>query len=112
MEPIEPSTRLSRSVVWFPPGGQWFHFETGDPFPSNHWYPYYGTLSDFPVFAKLGAIVPLNTSYQSNVTVNPSSLEVVLFPGADNFYTLYEDDNLSNDYLKVTHFRKNRTEYF
>ena len=35
-EPIDPKTRLSRQVVWFPEG-DWFNFFTGEYFAGGRW---------------------------------------------------------------------------
>ena len=52
-----------------------------------------------PVFAKAGAIVPLMPHKKhENETGNPSELEVLVFPGASNTFTMYEDDGESRDY--------------
>ena len=48
-----------------------------------------------PVFAKSGAIVPLQMPAEGealNSVANPRALQVVVFPGAENSFTLWEDD--------------------
>jgi hypothetical protein len=49
------------------------------------------TIESTPVFAKAGAIIPLQPAMTA-VEVNPSSLEIVVFPGADGQFTLIEDN--------------------
>ena len=96
--PADADTRLSRQVVWLPAGpegaaGEWFGFFDGLPFAGNSWHAVYGRLSDIPVVAKAGAIVPLAAPTENGVD-NPEALDIHLFPGADNTFDLYEDDGL------------------
>lgn len=89
--PADPETRLSRQVIWLPPG-DWFAFEDGLHFPGERWQVIYGDLEHIPVFARAGAIVPLGQKTGWGGVENPEALEILLFPGADNAFTLYEDD--------------------
>ena len=45
-------------------------------------------IEDYPVFAKAGAIIPMQTAYQLEAGAD---LEVLIFPGASNQFVLYED---------------------
>jgi alpha-glucosidase (family GH31 glycosyl hydrolase) len=55
-------------------------------------------ITEVPVFAKSGAIVPLADGPSTNSTDNPSQLTVEIFPGASNTFNLYEDDGNTEDY--------------
>lgn len=92
--PADSETRLSRQLVWLPPG-QWFGFFDGLSYPGDGWYPLHGGLDDIPVFAKAGAIVPLAAKVGWAGVGTPEALEVHVFPGADNRFELYEDDDHS-----------------
>lgn len=93
----DPDTGMSRQVVWLPEGG-WYHFFTGEYFEGNNWYPIYGTLGDIPLFAKAGGIVPMGPKVGWGGVHNPDEIVVHIFAGADNEFTLYEDDGESNRY--------------
>ena len=59
----------------------------------------YRTLGQFPVFAKPGAIVPLaDYDARDNRLLNADTMEVLVFPGADGEFTLYEDAGEGSDY--------------
>jgi hypothetical protein len=84
VEAKDEATQLSRQVVWLPEG-DWYHFFSGEVFTGG-WHSIYGKLEEIPLFAKAGAIVPL---CKWN---NPEELIVNIFAGANNSFTLYEDD--------------------
>ncbi|KAA3660721.1 MAG: DUF5110 domain-containing protein, partial [Chloroflexi bacterium] len=94
ISPADPDTRLSRQVVWLPKG-DWFGFFDGLRHAGDGFQVVNGRLSDIPIFAKAGAIVPLAANANENGTVNPEHLEIHVFPGADNTFDLYEDDDLN-----------------
>ena len=98
-EPADPTTGLSRQVIWLPEG-DWRHFYTSEYFQGNAWYSLYGTLDDIPVFAKAGTIIPLASPQGWGGIDNPEELEVHIFAGADHTFELYEDDGKSNAYLE------------
>lgn len=89
--PAEENTRHSRQVVWLPPD-TWFNFFDGTKFQGDQWTAIYGQLEDIPLFAKAGAIVPLAPKVGWGGIANPDTLELHLFPGANNQFALYEDD--------------------
>lgn len=102
VEPADLTTGLSRQVVWLPPG-DWTHFFTGEHFAGDQWHAVYGALGDIPLFAKAGAIVPLNPQQAWGGIDNSDELYIHVFAGADNAFTLYEDDGATQDYLS-THY--------
>jgi len=95
--PHDAETGLARQRVWLP-GGDWFNFFNGEYVTANGWQIVYGHLESIPVFARAGAIVPLNPKAGWDSIGNPGSLEVHVFAGASNRFELYEDDGEANDY--------------
>jgi hypothetical protein len=96
--PAGEHTGLSRQVVWLPPGGNWYHFFSGECFKGGGWYAQYGRLEDIPVFAKTGAIVPLGPKAGWGGVDSPAEFDLRVFAGADNRFVLYEDDGETTDY--------------
>jgi alpha-glucosidase (family GH31 glycosyl hydrolase) len=96
--PASQELGLSRQPVWLPEG-DWFNFFTGQQY-SGGWHVVYGGLSSIPVFAKAGAIVPLGPQVGWGGIANPDTLIVHVFAGADNRFTLYEDDGETTDYQR------------
>ena len=54
-------------------------------------------ITSMPVFAKAGAIIPM-ANYTDNRLSNGEDIDVLVFPGADNTFVLYEDAGDGNDY--------------
>jgi alpha-glucosidase (family GH31 glycosyl hydrolase) len=99
LKPINVKTGFATQKIWFPPGN-WFHFFTGEQITGGRWQTVKAALEDIPVFAKAGAIVPLAPKVGWGGIENPDELNLYIFPGADNFFELYEDDGETTDYQR------------
>ncbi|MFB6189633.1 MAG: TIM-barrel domain-containing protein [Halapricum sp.] len=93
----DDETNLARQTVWLPEA-EWYDFDSGERY-GDGLHACYGDLSDTPVYAKAGAIVPLDGDPTFGDVAAPETLRVLVFPGADNTVELYEDDGTSQDYL-------------
>ena len=49
------------------------------------------------MLVRAGGIVPLAAPTESDATVNPAALEIIVAPGADGAFTLVEDDGTGTD---------------
>lgn len=88
-KPTGAVTRMGSVDTWFPTG-DWFDFFNGLHYTSKsgRTLSIHRKTKDYPVFAKAGAIIPMQTAY----TLEPDqNLSVVIFPGASNQFNLYED---------------------
>ncbi len=87
--PNSSISQMGSVDVWFPKG-DWFDFFTGLHYTSTKGRVLNVNrgLEQYPVFAKAGAIVPM---HQGHTLKAGADLEVRIFPGADNQFTLYED---------------------
>ncbi len=97
VDPADPSIDLSRQVVWLPKG-DWYDLFSGEHYAGDSWHAIYGKLGDIPVFAKAGAIVPMGPKVGWGGVGVPDELHLHVFAGADNTFTLYEDDGESTAY--------------
>ena len=79
------------------PEGTWYDFKNGKKFPGNRSYVSFFKDEDYPVFAKSGAIIPMDKNVNNSLVV-PNELEIHIFPGMNNAYELYEDDGVTNLY--------------
>ena len=97
LEPKDPV--MNRSIHrFFVPEGTWYDFVTGKKFPGNKKYVSFFKEDDYPVFAHSGSIIPFSNRSDYNNIGLPTDLEIQIFPGASNTYTLYEDDGISSLY--------------
>lgn len=109
--PQDPSTMMGKVTVWLPKG-EWFDFFNGLHYHSQrgrkinmHRY-----LDTIPVLAKAGAIVSLaQYAAKDNRLCNSENMEVAVFPGADNAFTLYEDAGDYSDYQKGAYVKTKMT---
>lgn len=101
--PRHPETRLSKQAIWLPPG-EWFHFFSGERFTSMQqggcWMVRCGGLEDMPLFARAGAIIPLDARQTPNGAALPDSLVVYAFAGAPGHFELFEDDGDSSAFQR------------
>ena len=87
---------MNRTVLrLFIPSGVWYDFFTGRKFNGNKYYISFYRDEEYPVFVKEGSIIPLSLDKTVN---NPTNLEIVVFPGVNSTYSLYEDDGVSFGY--------------
>ncbi len=87
------TSRLSHTGVWLPQG-DWFDFFNGLHYRCDRAHgrkvTAYRGLDSYPVFAKAGAIVPMAV-YDDNRLCNADTMDVIVFPGASNTFTMFED---------------------
>lgn len=93
--PRERKSNLSEAELWLPKG-DWFDFTNGLHYCANNTrrrMRIFRSLEDYPIFAKAGAIIPLMVQPHHEHRCRPSDhLELLIFPGASNTFTLYEDE--------------------
>lgn len=106
MDPV-----MNRTIHrFFIPEGVWYDFISGKKFPGNKKYVSFYKEEDYPVFAHAGSIVPLSNRSDYNNTGVPTDLEIQIFPGVSNTYTLYDDDGITSLY-KEGYFLKTSIDY-
>lgn len=93
----DPDTRFTRQSIWLP-AGQWYDFFTGEAQEGKHWLTIHADQSQIPVFARAGAIIPLDAETTENGVKLPARLHIKFFAGADGSYQLYEDDGETQAY--------------
>ena len=109
LEPKDPV--MNRSVhKFFVPDGVWYDWVTGKKFPGNKKYVSFFKEDDYPVFAHAGSIIPLSNRSDYNNIGLPTDLEIQIFPGVSNTYTLYEDDGVTSLY-REGYFLKTSIDY-
>ena len=84
--------------IWLPPG-RWTDIFTGQAYEGGRTYTVYRTSEYIPVFAKAGAILPMNPPDIGNSSDAPQTLHLDIWRG-ENTFTLYEDEGETTFTLK------------
>ncbi|MDO4297898.1 MAG: glycoside hydrolase family 31 protein [Lachnospiraceae bacterium] len=86
--------------VWLPEG-IWYDIHTGMMYSGGRTLDMYRMLSEIPVLAKAGSILPFTDEISGiQADRNPDSFRIQVFAGSNGSFTLYEDDNETCDYEK------------
>ncbi len=94
---VEKGAKVRRLYL---PAGNWYDWWTGEKIAGAKWIERPVDLATMPIYARAGAIVPLDPvrQYTSQPTDKPTTLNV--YPGADGEFVIYDDDGASLDYMK------------
>lgn len=97
--PVFTKGASSRQV--YLPAGEWYDWWTNDKSVGGRDVTRQVDLATMPIYVRAGAIVPVDPvrQYTSERVSEPTTLRI--YGGADGEYTLYEDDGISQDYLKA-----------
>ena len=79
------------------PEGVWYGIFTGKKYNGGKRYVSFYKDDEYPLFVRAGTIIPISLN-DFNDTGVPKKLELDIFPGANNTYSIYEDDGISNNY--------------
>lgn len=88
----------AKTKVWLP-DGVFYDIFTERKYRGNRNIMMYRGINSIPVLAKAGAIIP-TTGDIHDAGSNPANLCIHVYAGADGRFTLYEDDNISEEYKK------------
>ena len=104
------SNQMAQKNVWIPPG-QWFLIHTGSLFTGPKTVSFSFDLSEIPVFARAGSVIPRIPISENVLGIARRPYGVLQFdfiPGENSGKTsVYEDDGVSNDYLTPAYFYTN-----
>lgn len=115
----ESETKVAVKEVWLPGGASWYNLFTGKKWHGGQVVKMQCPMDEFPLFVKGGFPLPMQPYTERMCSTPLTELIVRCYPGeegADNAYTLYEDDGVTRDYeegkFATTHlaYRKERGE--
>jgi len=92
---VEKGARTRRVYL---PEGVWYDWWTGDKVQGKRWTERPVDLATLPLYARAGAIIPLDPvrQYTAEPVNGPTTLRI--HPGANGAFTLYDDDGQSLGY--------------
>jgi alpha-glucosidase/alpha-D-xyloside xylohydrolase len=96
--PVFSKGATSREV--YLPAGDWYDWWTNEKVAGGRAVTRPVDLTTMPIYARAGSIIPVDPTrqYTAQPVTEPTTLKI--FPGADGQYTLYDDDGISQDYVK------------
>ncbi len=90
-------TGLSRVKTWLPEG-KWIDAFNGFVYDGSRKLDVHRSLDQMAIFAKSGAIIPMQENSSDNKLGGNKDMSVLVFAGADNEFSLYEDDGDGSEY--------------
>lgn len=90
----------TKREVYLPKDTKWIDFWTGKSFKGGQTISAPAPLNQLPLFIKAGSIVPFGPNLQYALEKNADPIELRVYTGADGTFSLYEDENTNNNYLK------------
>jgi alpha-glucosidase (family GH31 glycosyl hydrolase) len=94
--PVTTKGAQTRSI--YLPEGKWIDYWTGKKYDGKQFVHVVTPVDTIPVFAKAGAIIPMQPAMKYTDEKPVSELTLDIFPGANSSFNLYEDDGLTLDY--------------
>jgi alpha-D-xyloside xylohydrolase len=85
--------------------GGWYDFHTGDFYPGGAHIKADAPLENMPVFVKAGAIVPAGPEVQYTAQKKADPLTLYVYAGANGYFELYEDEELTYGYQQGRYTR-------
>lgn len=86
--------------VYLPAGTKWFDFWTGEVMEGGKTVERATPIEILPLYIKAGSIIPWGPKVQYATEKKWDNLTILIYPGADGKFTLYEDENDNYNYEK------------
>jgi alpha-glucosidase/alpha-D-xyloside xylohydrolase len=94
-------TRGATSREVYLPKGDWYDWWTNEKSTGGRNVTRQVDLATMPIYVRAGAIVPFDPVRQSTSESITEPTTLRIYGGANGEYTLYEDDGISQEYLKA-----------
>ncbi len=96
--PVTEKGTTSRKL--YLPHGLWYDFWTQTKVEGGREIDRSADLATMPLYVRAGAVLPLGPVKQYTGEKTDEPLTVIVYPGADGKFVMYEDDGVSFDYQK------------
>jgi len=96
--PVFEKGATSRKV--YLPNGDWYDWWTNEKQRGGQTIERKVDLSTMPLYVRAGAIIPTDPVRQYTAEPITAPTTLTIYSGADGDYTLYDDDGISQDYIK------------
>lgn len=95
--PVVSSGAVTRTT-YLPAGSDWYFAGDDRRYAGGQTVEVRASLGALPYFVRAGAIVPQGPAMAYADAITPDFLDVHVWPGASNVFTLYEDDGVSTNF--------------
>jgi alpha-D-xyloside xylohydrolase len=90
----EPTEGVSRTrTVYLPEGTNWYDFWSEKYYEGGQTIEAETPIERIPIYVKAGAILPMSEPIQHTGQMKDDRLLLVVYPGADGKFTLYQDEH-------------------
>lgn len=96
--------------VWLPKG-LWYEFFTHAQQEGDQIVTVTPKLDELPIFVKAGAIIPKRNYALSTAFIDKKQLQLDIFTGSNGDYTLFEDDDVTEQYRLQQRLRETKVSY-
>lgn len=103
-----PTTSQQEYAKIYLPEGDWYHFFSDEKFKGQQHHIVETGLEDLPVFAKGGAIIPLQNVTQNTQEATDGVLKLHVYYGdTESHQVYYEDDGSTYDFQQGRYYLRN-----
>ena len=93
-------TAEKRYDVYLPQGTKWYDYYTNQCYDGGQELSTLAPLAYAPLYVKAGSIIPLGPDVQYTNEKPWDNLDIIVYPGANGEFTLYEDEGDNYNYEK------------
>ena len=93
-------TAEKRYDVYLPQGTKWYDYYTNQCYDGGQELSTLAPLAYAPLYVKAGSIIPLGSDVQYTNEKPWDNLDIIVYPGANGEFTLYEDEGDNYNYEK------------
>ncbi|MBT9333298.1 TIM-barrel domain-containing protein [Paracidobacterium acidisoli] len=100
------SQGMTTKQVYLPAGTDWYNYWTNERVKGGQTITVQAPIDRIPLFIRAGSIIPIGGPVESTMQKQKIA-KVLIYPGRDADFTLYQDDGVTYDYEKgnseITH---------
>ena len=86
--------------VYLPAGADWYDFWSQENYNGGQSITAKATIDILPIYVKSGSIIPMAEAVEHSGDSSESEIKLVIYPGADGDFTLYQDEKDNYNYEK------------
>lgn len=84
--------------VYLPAGNAWYDFWTEEKYDGGRYVTAETPIDSMPLFVRAGSVIPTAPDMQYTEQIKQAPYTIMVYPGADGRFTLYEDEGDGYDY--------------